>query len=128
MMDSSPFNKILKPAIEMESMSLVKEELRAATCTLTNYRLNYAAKWAGELLVSIAEPSPPKPQFPQVDASYDSLQLARVLFDLKEYFKAASVLTEFNKPEYAEAYFLYNYALYMYGEFRKEEESIEEGG
>lgn len=126
-MDSSPFNKILEPAIAIDDIKFAKEELRQAIQVLMNYKLNYSAKWAGELLVSISQLSAPCPSSPQTDSSYDSLQLARTLFDLKEYIKAASVLTEFNKAEYPEAYFLYNYSLFMYGEFRKEEESIEEG-
>jgi hypothetical protein len=49
------------------------------------------------------------------------------LFDQKEYIKAASVLTEYSRGEFPESHFLYNYAMYMFGEYRKEEESMEEG-
>jgi hypothetical protein len=62
----------------------------------------------------------------QGDASTDRLTLARTLFDLKEFIKAASVLTEFASPNYPETHFLYNYSMYMFGEYRKEEESLED--
>jgi len=35
-------------------------------------------------------------------------------------------LTEFGKVEFPEAHFLYNFAMYMFGEYRKEEETMEE--
>jgi hypothetical protein len=48
-----------------------------------------------------------------VTSAYDHLQLARSLFDLKEYVKAASVLLEYARPEHPSAYFFYYYSLYI---------------
>jgi anaphase-promoting complex subunit 8 len=73
--------------------------------------------------MSLQSRSPPSAVYTDaLDASYDSLQLARVLFDLKEFVKAASVLTEYAKPEFPAAMFLYHFSLYLYGECRRDEE------
>ena len=69
---------------------------------------------AGELLLGLISQTPASSVYiDPITAATDSLQLARVLFDLKEYIKAASVLTEYAKPEFPQAYFLYHYSLYM---------------
>ena len=69
---------------------------------------------AGELLLGLISQSPASSVYiDPITSATDSLQLARVLFDLKEYIKAASVLTEYAKPEFPQAYFLYHYSLYM---------------
>jgi len=69
---------------------------------------------AGELLLGLISQTPASSVYiDPITPATDSLQLARVLFDLKEYIKAASVLTEYAKPEFPQAYFLYHYSLYM---------------
>ena len=109
-------------------MEEVRGDLRHASSKLSSYKLYQSAKWAGQLFLSV--PYQENSRIPYqdiIDKSFDSLQLAKNLFDLKEYIKAASVLTEYAKPEFPQAYFLYHYSMFMYGELKKEEESIEEG-
>ena len=127
-MDTTPFGRITEAAIEISDMGQVRKELREAVSILSSYKLHYSAKWAAEMLLGIVSSSVESPTYiPVVDESYDKLQLSKTLFDLKEYLKAASVIASYAKPEFPEAFFLYHYSLYMYGELRKEEESCEEG-
>ena len=127
-MEASPFNKITEPAILISDMEEARHELRYAISLLSSYKLYQSSKWAAQLLISITTQVAPRPGYQdKLDLSYNNLQLAKTLFDLKEYIKAASVLTEYSKPEFPQAYFLYHYSMFMYGEFRKEEVSIEEG-
>ena len=126
-MEACPFNKITEPAILIPNMEEVRGDLRYASSKLSSYKLYQSAKWAAQLLLSVPYQENSRiPYQDLIDKSFDSLQLAKTLFDLKEYIKAASVLTEYAKPEFPQAYFLYHYSMFMYGEFRKEEESIEE--
>ena len=91
-------------------MEEVRGDLRHASSKLSSYKLYQSAKWAGQLFLSV--PYQENSRIPYqdiIDKSFDSLQLAKNLFDLKEYIKAASVLTEYAKPEFPQAYFLYHY-------------------
>lgn len=118
-MESTPFNRIKSPAIPIEDIEGARTELRNAVGLLSAYKLNQSAKWyslfrAGELLLSIASQTPAISVYTDpINQATDAINLARVLFDLHEYFKVASVLTEFAKPDYPQAYFLYHYALFM---------------
>ena len=62
------------------------------------------------------------------DKSTDVLMLARNLFDLREFKKAAHMLKDFVKSgQYPQATFLYFYSLYLNGEMWSEEEMLENG-
>lgn len=58
----------------------------------------------------------------------DALNLARILFDLKEYRKCAHVLKPFATTKHQSALFLRNYSLFLVHEQQKEEENLENGG
>lgn len=57
----------------------------------------------------------------------DTLNLARALFDLREYRKCAHMLKRFANPRYQSALFLHNYALFQVSELTKEEEILQSG-
>ena len=59
-MDSTPFNKVSDLPIPLNTQE-VAHELRFAIAKLTAFRLHSSAKWAGELLLSIADAPPPAP-------------------------------------------------------------------
>ena len=52
------------------------------------------------------------------------MNLARTLFDLREYRKCAHLLKPFATPKYQSALFLHSYALYLISEQTKEEEIL----
>lgn len=57
----------------------------------------------------------------------DALNLARSLFDLKEYKKAAHVLKKYANPQNQSALFLYSYSNYLVSEQMTEEERFQNG-
>jgi hypothetical protein len=57
----------------------------------------------------------------------DSMNLARVLFDLREYRKCAHTLKPFATIKNQSALFLHNYAIYLVSEQSKEEEILQNG-
>ena len=65
--------------------------------------------------------------FERPNASTDTLNLARSLFDLREYRKCAHMLKPYANEKYQSALFLYNYALYTVSELSKEEEALQAG-
>lgn len=65
-----------------------------------------------------------KVYFERPNEATDSLNLARVLFDLREYRKCVNLLKTYANPKYQSAMFLHNYALYMVSEQQKEEEIL----
>ncbi len=58
----------------------------------------------------------------------DALMLARNLFDLREYKKCAHLLKEKVWQGSPEVDFLYHYSLWVFGQFRKEEQVYEDEG
>lgn len=62
--------------------------------------------------------------FERPNAATDALNLARTLFDLREYRKCASVLKPFATEKYQSALFLHNFALYTVSQLLKEEEAL----
>lgn len=54
--------------------------------------------------------------FERPNAATDALNLARTLYDLREYRKCAHVLKPYANEKYQSALFLYNYALYIVSE------------
>ncbi len=62
--------------------------------------------------------------FERPNAATDALNLARSLFDLREYRKCAHILKPYANEKYQSALFLHNYALYLVSEFQKEEEAL----
>lgn len=65
--------------------------------------------------------------FERPNAATDALNLARSLFDLREYRKCAFVLKPYANEKYQSALFLHNYALYLVSEYQKEEEALQAG-
>ena len=129
------------------SPDVMRGELRYAVAYLSAQKLTESAKWyiqplefrAGELLVSIeAVPSQPekmeearsfnKPYVEEFNEATDILNLARVLFDLREYRKCMSILKPFAIPAFQSAMFLYYYSSYLISEQERSEEIYESGG
>jgi anaphase-promoting complex subunit 8 len=54
----------------------------------------------------------------------DALNLARSLFDLREYRKCAHLLRKIANPKNQSALFLHNFALFQVSELNKEEEIL----
>ena len=65
--------------------------------------------------------------FERPNASTDALNLARSLFDLREYRKCAHILKPYASEKYQSALFLHNYSLYLVSEYQKEEDSLQQG-
>jgi anaphase-promoting complex subunit 8 len=57
-------------------------------------------------------------------AATPTLQLARTLFELREYNKCCYILKPFAKPAYQSSLFLYYYAKYLISEAKAEEEGL----
>eukprot|EP00357_Protocruzia_adherens_P001976 CAMPEP_0114978578 /NCGR_PEP_ID=MMETSP0216-20121206/3886_1 /TAXON_ID=223996 /ORGANISM="Protocruzia adherens, Strain Boccale" /LENGTH=544 /DNA_ID=CAMNT_0002339793 /DNA_START=121 /DNA_END=1755 /DNA_ORIENTATION=+ len=114
----------------------IRSELRYSVQYLSTNKLYTSAKWVGELLAGLASEreetkTPSVGDVPgyveKTSTATDKLHLARILFDLKEFNKAAFVLKEFAKPVHQEALFLHHYSLFLAAEQKKEEEIIENG-
>ena len=65
--------------------------------------------------------------FERPNAATDALNLARTLFDLREYRKCANILKPYANEKYQQALFLHNYALFIVAEHSREEESLQAG-
>ncbi len=57
----------------------------------------------------------------------DTLDLARTLFDLREYRKCANLLKKFATVKHQSALFLHHYALFQVSELTKEEDILQSG-
>ena len=69
-----------------------------------------------------------KPFVEEVNEATDALNLARVLFDLREYKKCIFMLKPFANPQFQSAMFLYYYSTYLVSEQTRAEEIYENGG
>ncbi len=69
-----------------------------------------------------------RPYVEEQNEATDTLNLARTLFDLREYRKCAALLKPFAVPRYQCAMFLYYYSNYLISEQTKAEEIYESGG
>lgn len=76
----------------------------------------------------LASPSPAfsKVFFERPSEANDKLNLARTLFDLKEYNKCAFTLAQIDSTSQS-ALFLKNYATYLISEQKREEQNMESG-
>lgn len=68
-----------------------------------------------------------KVYFEKPNESTDFLNLARTLFDLREYRKCAHFIKPFANSKNQQALFLYHYSLYLVSEQQKEEETLQNG-
>ena len=104
----------------------VRRELRAAVHDTRRRGLLYATKWAAEQLAGLPPAQAEGAWEAPVPADPDVLQLARSYFDLKEYRRAAHVLSTAPDPQLRAPQgphgFLRIYALYLAGEKQKEED------
>ena len=130
----------------MPPLEDLKRELKFHGQRLAANRLIYAARFVNELMVSVSEFSSLSPialrfvsentdtsrSFKQMyrddydSPNADKLQLARTLYDTRELKRCAHVLKAYEvNPDCQSSLFLYNYALYMHGSQRREEEIFE---
>ncbi|KAI3429609.1 hypothetical protein D9Q98_005695 [Chlorella vulgaris] len=104
-------------------------ELRQAVQDCRSRALYASAKWAAAALCGLPEEelmgSAQAAAAADCGSGDSAYQLARSLFDLKEYRSAAHVLRDSLDPL---CLFLRGYAMYLAGEKRKEEERIESKG
>ncbi|KAL4855210.1 Anaphase-promoting complex subunit 8 [Chlorella vulgaris] len=118
------------PAAAGDQMSRA-HELRQAVQDCRSRALYASAKWAAAALCGLPEEELMGSSQTAAAAAADcssgdsAYQLARSLFDLKEYRSAAHVLRDSPDPL---SLFLRGYAMYLAGEKRKEEERIESKG
>lgn len=106
----------------------VRAELRQAVRELSERGLYSSSKWCAEQLVGLGCPAatagPSAPPAPADDGeATDALLLARCYFQMREYLRAAHALEE--APGHT-ARFLRLYALYLAGERRKDDQTLEE--
>jgi anaphase-promoting complex subunit 8 len=115
------------------SKARIKAELRAARVQLSNHGLMHSAKWAAEQVVGLGEVNEDETQaaaqrLPVSEVAEDEedvLALARAYFDVREYRRAAHLLTNSTSQR---ALFLRGYSLYLAGEKRREDTHIESAG
>ena len=69
-----------------------------------------------------------RPYLEDLNEATDTLNLARVLFDLREYRKCMSILKPYANANYQSALFLYYYSSYLISEQERAEEIYESGG
>ena len=119
--------------------SSVRAELLQATSVLSHRGLKLAAKWASEQLVGIPVGNPATLEVNLLQGELTQMTekdwYAKTLFDLGEYLHAASVLSQPSNDvsriaaplEHLTSFGMYlrAYALYLFGERRKEEEYLE---
>lgn len=121
-----------------EPTNALRRELRRALCEQTERGLLNSAKWVGEQLVSLpagTEKMHTEEKHQQDENTLRTLDLllfAKSLFDLKEYLRCADVLQALRIDKksmcckiFRKAFFLRLYSLYLAGEKRKEEETLE---
>ncbi|KAJ1638501.1 hypothetical protein T492DRAFT_943643 [Pavlovales sp. CCMP2436] len=106
----------------------VQAELRRAVHELSDRGLNSSSKWAAEQLTGIGRrPAAAVPPAVAVaineGEATDALLLARCYFQMREYMRASHVLEDAPGDK---ARFLRLYALYLAGERRKDDQTLEE--
>ncbi len=112
----------------------IRAELRVAVVDCRERGLHHAAKWAAEQLQGVqvdgSGPGPssrggqaPTSSAPAPEPDSDQYQLAKTLFDVRDYRRAAHALHGTRGPK---ALFLRCYALYLAGEKRRDEERVEQ--
>lgn len=116
----------------------VAAELRAAARALAERGLRCSAKWAAEQLVGLARAPQldhdqdmlgaaigDEPAQQESEAEEDIFLLAKAYFDVNEFLRAAHALARARSDR---CRFLRWYSMFLAGEKRKDEESLEESG
>ena len=133
--------------IAMPPQSQTQSELRYTTQYLSYHKLSQSSKFSGELLLALTSQADIDSnctirtfilsntdntlQFNKVfvdkqDLVSDAIMLAKVLFEMREFRKAAFKLQEFVKNyENQSAIFIYYYSLFLLGEMQKDDELLE---
>ena len=133
----------------MPPFSEIKKELRYQRQRASSNRLSQTAKWIGELSISVTKAEDIEKnelirnfistntdqnlRFGKVyredldsDAG-DKLSLARDLYDLREFKKAAFIVREFAAdPNHQDAMFIHHYALWMHGDMDMREKRYQQ--
>ena len=113
--------------VALPARRMTREELRLAARQHAERGLRCSAKWVAELLVSIARDGQADAEMlteeEEDEEEQDRVLLAKAYFDTNEFQRAAHAL---EGARGARGRFLRWYSLFLVGEKRKEEETLEE--
>ena len=120
------------------SIPRAKDELRAAVRQCSDRGLRCSSKWAAEQLIGLRSPVPSDDQEmsssspaaaideeDETEDESDTMLLAKAYFDANEFLRAAHAL---RNARAARGRFLRWYSLFLAGEKRKDERTLEEAG